>query len=216
MTPDGIMHPTRTTKGGCNTADNFQACVEPCFSELRDHLLAWLDDFALYAVSESDLLGILDRFLALCAKYNLVIWLPKSTFYAKQIRWVGRLIDANGVTLDPANYSGVRDAAEPTSAAELYQYIHCMQWMSSEIPRFAERAPALYDLLEKAYAKAGRQTKKIIAKYDLKGLGWGSQHCPATARSCKTAHRDPSLHLCVHSDASDEYWAASVTQCGKA
>lgn len=220
MTPDGVMQPTRTTQGGCNSAANFQACVEPCFSELRENLLAWLDDFALHNQTEHGLLRVISRFLDICAEYRLVVSLPKSTFFAKEIRWCGRIIDATGVTMDPENYEGIRNASEPSNAAELCQYVHCAAWMSNAIPRFAERAAPLYDLLDAAYNKVGKRTKKAIARLSLKSLGWGDEHSKSfnslqqqLQEVVKTAHRNPEMHLCVHSDASDAYWAAAVTQC---
>lgn len=220
MTPDGVMQPTRTTQGGCNSAANFQACVEPCFSELRENLLAWLDDFALHGRTETDVMNTIARFLAICRQHNLVISLPKSTFFATSIRWCGRILDAKGVRMNPENYEGVRDAQEPQTASELCQYLHCMAWMASSIPLFAERAAVLHALLEKAYRLAKRRTKKAIAKYTVISLGWCEEHSEAFSglqeqlqHAVKTAHRDPTTRLCVHTDASDSFWAAAVTQC---
>lgn len=66
MTHNDDMQLTQTTHVGCNSAANFQACVGPYFGELRDNLLARLDDLALQNWSESDLLNILSLFLQLC------------------------------------------------------------------------------------------------------------------------------------------------------
>lgn len=63
VTLDGVIQPTCTTQGGCNSAVNFQACVEPCFSKLWDHFLALIDDFVHYHSTESSLPKVIDRFL---------------------------------------------------------------------------------------------------------------------------------------------------------
>ena len=123
MTPDGVMQPTRTAQGGCNSAENFRACVEPCFESIRNNLLTWIDDFPLHNSSEESLLRTLQKFLSICTERRLVISLRKSTFYAKQINWCGRQIDGTGVRLDPANYSGIANAAEPMFAGELCEYV---------------------------------------------------------------------------------------------
>lgn len=73
MSPYGVMHPTRTTRGGCNSAATFQTCVEPWFSDLRENLLAWLDYFALFDKSKEGLYAVLSTFLRLGAEYRLVI-----------------------------------------------------------------------------------------------------------------------------------------------
>lgn len=92
--------------------------------------------------------------------------------------------------------------------------------MSTVIPRFAERAAPLYEIFEAAYKKNGKRTKRAIARMSLQSLGWGKKHSEAFSGLqeqlqdvVKSAYRDPSMHICVHSDASDEFWAAEVTQC---
>lgn len=46
MTPDGVIQPTRTTQSGFNSTASFQACEEPCYSAIRENLLALLNDSA--------------------------------------------------------------------------------------------------------------------------------------------------------------------------
>lgn len=73
MAPYGVVQPTCTVQGSCNSAQKFQVCVEPCFATLRDHKLAWIDDFLIYAKDETELLSVLESFLAICEKRNLVV-----------------------------------------------------------------------------------------------------------------------------------------------
>ncbi len=86
-----------------NSAANFQACVEPCFAELRAHRLAWIDDFAVRARTEAQLLDVLERFLAICKDRNLIVSIIKSVFFATSIKWCGRILDAQGIKMDPSN-----------------------------------------------------------------------------------------------------------------
>lgn len=76
MSSDGILQPTRTTQGGCNCDANFQVCVEPCYENLRDHLLAWIDDFALYANDESQILDVLEELFRISQQKILKYQLP--------------------------------------------------------------------------------------------------------------------------------------------
>lgn len=219
-TCDAIVQPTRTTQGGCNSPANFQEKVEPCFSPLRENLLAWLDDFILHGKEEKEHLDNLLQFLEICATKNLVISITKSRFFAKVIEWCGRLIDAGGVQLHPANYEGLVDAEIPRNGAELSQYVHCANWMSSVIPRFAERVAPLREILEKAYTRSGRRTTASVAKVQLAAIGWTDTHKHAfrdiqeqLKNAVKTAHRNQEMTLCLYTDASDNHWAGVVTQC---
>lgn len=221
MTPHGVVMPTRTTQGGTNSAPNFQEKVADCFSELQDNFKAWIDDFIIFATSEEHLLEILRRFFEICRSRNLVVSLPKSNFFLTEALWCGRIIDSNGVRFNPNNLSGLQKCDFPRNAAELCEYVHGISWISTSIPRFAERAAPLREILETAYTKAGgSRKKKSIAKFPLSDLGWDEKHRAAfldlqeqIQESTRLAHRDPSLTLCIHSDASDKHWAVCATQC---
>lgn len=139
-TSDGVMQPTHTAQGGCNSAANFLDCVEPCFAELRAHMLAWLDSFSLHAKDEKGLLEVLERFMSIFEEQNMVVSLLKSTLFSKNLKWCGRVIDSHGVRLDPSNFSGMRDADESMMASELCQYLYFLTWMRNAIQRFSERA----------------------------------------------------------------------------
>lgn len=115
--PDGVLQPPMNTQGGLKSASNFQACLEPCFSYLRENLLAWLDDVSIHDRTEAVLLRILEKFLDACQRYRLVVSLPKSTFYTSALIWRGRSIDSSGVLMDPASYDGIKDCADPTNTA---------------------------------------------------------------------------------------------------
>ncbi len=59
ITPNAMYTPSRTLQGASNSCTNFQANVEPIFSDIREHLKAWLDDFVLHCKSEEQLLRAL-------------------------------------------------------------------------------------------------------------------------------------------------------------
>lgn len=221
MTPDGVVMPTRTTQGGCNSTANFQEKIEQCFMELRENFKAWLDDFMLFAKNEDQMLKILRRFFEICRNRRLIVSLPKSDFYLKEVLWCGRLINKDGVKFNPKNLSGLQNCDNPRTASELCEFVHGVSWISSTIPRFAERASILRELLEVAYAKAnGSRKKKSIAKFQLSDLGWNEKHVFAfndlqeqLKEATRLTHRDPNMTLCIHTDASDRHWALVATQC---
>ena len=152
MTPEGVVMPTRTPQGGCNSAANFPEKIGECFSELRDHIKAWIDDYMLFARDENELLKILRRFFEICRERNLFISLPKSSFFLRKVTWCGRVISESGIRFNPKNFSGLENCDTPRTAAEICQYVHCITWVSMNIPKFAERVAPLRELLEVAYA----------------------------------------------------------------
>ncbi len=69
--------PTRTLQGARNSTANFQSNIEPCFAQMRHAFKDWLDDFAIHAETEAELLNRLEEFLDTCRMYNLKVSLPK-------------------------------------------------------------------------------------------------------------------------------------------
>eukprot|EP00171_Calliarthron_tuberculosum_P004717 IDg4717t1 len=150
MTPSGVVMLTRTPQGGCKAAQNLLEKVEPCFANLADILKAWLDDFMLYAKNEDQMIHILRRFIEICRS-------RRSGYIAFEIR----LLSSRGI-LD-CNY--------PRTAAEICEYVHGLNWISSRIPRFAERVAPVRDILEIAHTKASvSRKKKSIVKFGISSL----------------------------------------------
>ena len=92
--------------------------------------------------------------------------------------------------------------------------------MRNGIPDHSRRIAPLRNILEKAFQKSGKRTKRSIKRIPLKSLGWGDEHEFAFRGLQKTltdqiklAHRDSNLALCIYTDASDRFWASVVTQC---
>lgn len=195
--------------------------MEQCVVKLRGNLKAWLEDFILYANNEDHLLEILRHFFEICHSERLVISLQKSDFFLVEVSWCGRLINKEGIRFNPNNLYGLKDSDPPRTASELCEYVHGVNWVSTSIPRSAERVFPLCELLETAYAKAnGSRKKKSIAKFALSTLGWSQKHSVAfkdlqnqIQEAKSLTHRDPDMVLCVSTDASDKHWAVATTQC---
>lgn len=120
----------------------------------------------------------------------------------------------------PANYAGIRNAAETLTAEQLCQYVHCPAWMRSAIHSFSECAAPFYKILEVAFKNVGRCTNRAIRKLNLCDLGCTKIHSNTFVgfqqklqNVTETAHRDPILRVCVQGDARHASWAAAVTQC---
>ena len=107
----------------------------------------------------------------------------------------------------------------PETADDLCQFIHFCRWMSQAIPAFAARVAPLNRVLEEAYVRSGRRTKRPMKDILLRTLSWGAIQEDAfkdlqdTLRNAVSlAYPKPDMITCVYADASDQYWSAVVTQ----
>ena len=219
VTPRGVVASKRVLPGLANATAYFQSSVEPLFSELRENMKAWLDDFNLFCGNEEHLLLLLERFFVICCQHGLLLSAKKSVLFARELRWCGRIIDARGYKMDPSNVEGLHNMDLPRNAAELAQFVYCCRWMAISIPNFSVTVAPLVDVLEEAYSKAGRRTSRSIKKFSLDKLSWGQSHEDAfrtmqnsLQSAVKLAYPDHGKVLCVFTDASDRFWSGVVTQ----
>ena len=217
--PQGTYSSTRVLQGLKNATAFFQSSVEPLFAEMRAKMKAWLDDFNLYAINEAELLELLEQFFSICKAHNLYLSARKCVFFAKEIKWCGRIITSDGYKMDPSNISGLKDMSLPKNADELCEFIHCCRWMSLVIPNFNVLVSPLTATLEAAYKKSGRRTKRSIKNIQLRNLPWGTKqeqafhNLQASLRNAvMLSYPKPEKIICVYTDASEKHWSSVVTQ----
>ena len=193
--------------------------MEPLFHELREHMKAWLDDFNLHAANEADLLMFLGKFFTVCAERNLFLSARKCKFFAHEIKWCSRSISGKGYRMDPSRAEALRELSSPTTADALCEFVHCCRWMEIAIPEFVRRAAPLTQLLETAYIKSGRRTKRSIRGMPLRTLSWGNTHEKAfrelqnnLRNAVEFSYLRAEQVVCVFTDASKQHWSGVVTQ----
>ena len=217
--PKGVYSATRTLQGLTNAVKYFQSTVEPLFFDLRHYLKAWLDDFNLHAKDEAVHLRNLRQFFEICKEKNLFLSAKKCEFFAKNIRWCGRIISKDGYCMDPRNAEALRDLQLPTTADELCEFVHCCRWMSVGIPDFQALVEPLVLVLNEAHKQSGRKTKRSIKGMQLRQLGWNKEHITsfyklqeALKESVKLSYPKAGKIICVYTDASDRFWYGVVSQ----
>lgn len=222
VTPKGVVASKRVLPGLANAGAYFQSTVEPLFAQLRGNMKAWLEDFNLHATAETELLELLERFFRICSEKRLLISARKSLLFATELKWCVRIISADGYKMDPAKIEGLRNMVMADNAAQLAQFVYRCRWMSLTIPDFNRRAAPLTEILEQAYAKAGKRTTKSIRKIRLSTLSWGPDHHRAfkylqdsLEKAVRLSYPDPEKMLCTFIDASDRFWSGVVTQANR-
>lgn len=78
---------------------------------------------------------------------------------------------------------------------------------------------SLHTFLETVYVKAGKRTKRIVAKVDRMVLHWAEvesnafRKCKdALARNVTLSYIDETQRLVVHTNASDKLWSGTIKQ----
>ena len=226
-TPFGSYEPCRVLQGAAGSAAFFQANMLVLTSGLD--YKTWLDDLLAYARTEAALLATYRALFTRFRDKGLYLSIRKSNLYHTVARWCGKLIDAHGVKLDPRRISALQEMERPRDGAELSQLVHCLTWVSKNIPRFHELVAPLVACLEEVHRLAGDRKSKSAGRVALVAPGepvtaklqvaWGAgqdacfHRIKATlAKLVTLAHVDPQKVTCVYTDSSDHLWSGVVTQ----
>ncbi|KAJ8558820.1 hypothetical protein ON010_g8629 [Phytophthora cinnamomi] len=138
MTHKGMYTPTRVPMGATDSVAHCQGAVEQVFGDLMYHgILAWLDDILGYEDSVKGLLCLLEKVLKRCAEFGLKLHPKKCRFFARKVKWCGRLISGGGISHCPERVAGLVEMHMPKTAADLQQLLCAINWMRSSIPGYA-------------------------------------------------------------------------------
>lgn len=137
-----------------------------------------------------------------------------------KLKWCARIISPHGVRYNPYDASGLQNCASPMNACGFCEYICSIGGMRSQNSDHAGRVAPLHGLLELAFKRTGKRTKRSIKSTPLFTICWNiaQKTCFRDLQSTLSAqlhldHQSKSLQLCIFTDASDRFWASVVTQC---
>lgn len=218
-TEDGVFVPVRTLQGATNSAVQFQARMHEVFHELQDNVEIWIDDMLGHAATLDEWFKVLERILYLAAKYKLKLSAKKCSLFATEVKFCGRIFNADGVSHDSGRINALVNIPYPSTAKELQQFLLCAQWMSSNLPDFAKITEPLMTIYNLAMKGEPLRTKRAATRKQLHNYGWNTLHDEAfdklkeSLRRCtQLAYPDPEMVQCVFTDASDFHSAGMITQ----
>jgi hypothetical protein len=239
MTPGGVLTPTRLSMGAVDSPLYFQATLEEVFRNLisENKLLLWIDDILGVAKTFPAYLALLRDIFVICRKHKLKLNVEKCVLGGLKAEWCGRVITGTGVTMKSRKCQAFETMPIPTTAGELGEFLHALNWMRSSIPRFQEASAILWDKLREAkqfllaykhnkidsMAKASKKANYKNVKLSL--LGWDDSHSQAFLKVrdslcelTELAYFDPNdltSTVCLLTDASQRHYSALLTQVRK-
>ncbi|KAI3367338.1 hypothetical protein L3Q82_008381 [Scortum barcoo] len=151
ITPWGLYEWVRIPFGLSNAPAAFQRCMEEVLDSLRDECcIPYLDDVLCYATSFESHVEGLRRVLRALQHHGVKLRPAKCELFKSEVRYVGRLVSANGVRVDPSDIAAVQALRErtPNTAGDVRKLLGFLSYYRAYVQDFAKVAKPLYDLLQ--------------------------------------------------------------------
>ena len=210
-TPLGLFEFKRMPFGLCNAPATFQRLMQQCLNgQVTESLLVYLDDIIIYSPDFSSHLQHLDEVFQRLWRHGLKLRLDKCKLLQREVKFLGHVVDREGVRPDPDKLVAVRDWPPPATVRDVRAWLGLAGYYRRFVPSFAAIARPLNDLLigipndAKSHVRAITWTPACQKAFDaLKA---------ALTQSPVLAYADYGQPFVVHTDASHRGLGAVLAQ----
>ncbi|CAI5474289.1 unnamed protein product [Closterium sp. Yama58-4] len=169
---------------------------------LDECVVVYLDDILIYSKNMKEHVEHLRKVFEILRKNKFYVKLSKSDFALKKVQFLGHMVSAEGVHVDPRKIEAVKKWKVPENVKELQQFLGFANYYNRFVPQYAKIAAPLTDLLKKDTP-----------------FKWGAPHQQAMEQlqtALTTAPvlilPDPEKDYVVEADASDQAVGAVLMQ----
>ncbi|GJP55920.1 hypothetical protein CLOM_g14935 [Closterium sp. NIES-68] len=190
--------------GLTNTSATFQAEMNHILRPLLDEcVVVYLDDILVYSRDMQQHVKHLRRVFEILRRERFYVKLSKSDFALEKVQFLGHIVSAQGVHVDPKKIKVVRTWKTPENVKELQQFLGFANYYNRFVLQYAKITAPLTNLLKKNTP-----------------YKWGPQHQEAVEQLKQALTSAPVLILpdpaerdyVIEADASDQAVGAVLMQ----
>lgn len=225
--PLGFFEFNRMPQGVTNAPSTFQRLMEKCVGDLHlNKVLVFLDDLIVFSDTLEEHETRLMRVLQRLRDYGLKLSPEKCHFFQTSVKYLGHVVDAQGVHTDPDKVSALKDWPRPLTRKELKCFLGFVGYYRRFVKGYSQIAKPLNSLTTGYYPpkKRGKvykrdHPKSFISPDALLGEGW-NQECENAFKTRiekltsapVLAFANPQLPYVLHTDACREGLGAALYQ----
>jgi RNase H-like domain found in reverse transcriptase/Integrase zinc binding domain/Reverse transcriptase (RNA-dependent DNA polymerase) len=179
--------------GLTNAPATFMGLMQTILHPLLDVcVIVYIDDILIYSKNSEDHLHHLEQVLELLRKNQLYGKLSKCDFFKSQVDFLGHVVSANGIAVEPVKIDAIQAWPTPTSLLNLMSFLGLANFYRRFVANFSVKASPLTDLLKKDRPFAWTPTQETAFNTLKEAL----THAPVLRPA------DPSLPFTLTTDAS--------------
>ncbi|CAI7871160.1 unnamed protein product [Closterium sp. NIES-53] len=136
--------------GLTNAPVTFQMTMNEAFRPLLDKcVIVYLDDILIYSTEEAQHLQDIEAVFKMLSENRLLTKASKCEFLQDRFEFLGHVISADGVEIDPKNIATIQAWHAPTNLTELQSFLGFVNYVRQFVPGMAKLTAPLTDLLRK-------------------------------------------------------------------
>ena len=165
--PVGFYEFQRMPQGIKGAPATFQRLMESCMSGLNFmQVLVYMDDLIVFAQSPEEMEVRLMKVLDRLKEYGLKVSPEKCQLFCRQVKYLGHIVSAEGISTDPEKVSSITNWPRPTTAKELRSFLGLTGYYRRFIEGYSKVAGPLHSLTSLyGYShRRGKSYKKELKK----------------------------------------------------
>ena len=111
-------------------------------------VIVYIDDILIYSKMAEEHLVHLREVLELLRKHKLYAKISKCDFWSKEVEFLGHVVSADGVKVDPKKIDVIRNWPIPSSLKELQSFLGLANYYRKFIMNFSKKVVLITELLK--------------------------------------------------------------------
>lgn len=146
----GLYHFVRLPFGLTNAPATWQRLIDQVLGpELEPFVFVYLDDIIIATPTFSMHIDILKKTLDKLLQAGLTVNRDKCEFVRPMLKYLGYIIDRNGLRVDPDKVSCILEFPRPKTSSEVRRFVGLASWYRRFVPEFSRRVAPLTRLTRK-------------------------------------------------------------------